>query len=220
MRGGTGLPGGWRLAIIREWIRGMHQGRDRCREPGAGRSHWNKRRTGGQARRISGYNRQSGGPGLFSVPWYLRARPCASHAGCALAPVAAVAARPAAIRRLLMLLLLAWLPEVFAMEYTNGFALQTQDGEPVGFMLGSPSFKDEEGDCIFMPMPGLTDAGSRIGTLVARLKAAGEHRWLKREGGVRVTAGDAPVLQVDSDGLVRDGTGAVIGSALAIPEQD
>lgn len=39
------------------------------------------------------------------------------------------------------------------MELSSGFVLQTEFGQQVGFILGSPGFSAASGDCVFMLLP-------------------------------------------------------------------
>lgn len=106
-----------------------------------------------------------------------------------------------------------------AMDYTNGYALETKDGTHVGFVLGSPSFKVEAGDCVFMFLPQKAEAGnSALGVTISELKVAGEHTWKKSNGAILVQKGKQTLLTISASAEVADRNGVIIGKAIAIPE--
>lgn len=123
------------------------------------------------------------------------------------------------MKRPLALVLLIACSEAFCMDYTNGFALQSKEGEHVGFMLGSPSFRSEAGDCVFMLLPEKPElVDSQLGIAIADLKVAGESRWTKRESTIVVHLNGRIALEITNDTLVLDGTGKEIGRVVPIPE--
>lgn len=108
-----------------------------------------------------------------------------------------------------------------AMDYTNGYALQLENGTHVGFVLGSPSFKAEAGDCVFMLLPQKADAaGSALGIAISELKVTGEHAWRKRAGAILVVDGHRTLLTISASGEVSNAKGVILGNAIAIPEQE
>jgi hypothetical protein len=107
-----------------------------------------------------------------------------------------------------------------AMDYTNGYALETTDGTHVGFVLGSPSFKVEAGDCVFMFLPQKTEAAnSALGLAVSELKVAGEHTWKKSGDAILIQNGNQTLLTISASAEVVGRDGAIIGKAIAMPER-
>jgi hypothetical protein len=105
------------------------------------------------------------------------------------------------------------------MEYTNGYALLTTEGDHVGFILGSPSFKPESGECVFMLFPQKAEAvDTPLGIIVSELKVAGEHAWKKKNGAILVQTETRILLALSSSGEVTDSNGTVLGKAVSIPE--
>lgn len=108
--------------------------------------------------------------------------------------------------------------EAVAIEFANGFALETNEGTHVGFMLGSPSFKVNGGDCVFMLQPTTAEViETPLGIIISELKVAGEHPWKKESGGIVVLAGEHVLLTILHDGSVLDMTGKQIGKAKPLP---
>lgn len=104
------------------------------------------------------------------------------------------------------------------MEHSSGFVLQTESGQQVGFILGSPSFSASSGDCVFMLLPAepkLVD--SALGVALAERKAAGEHQWLRQGGRVQVLFYGASVLEINEFGEVINSSGEVLGVAVPLP---
>lgn len=111
--------------------------------------------------------------------------------------------------------------EAVAMEYTNGFALETKDGAHVGFALGSPSFKVNGGECVFMLLPTTVEViETPLGIIISELKVAGEHPWKKKNGDIVVLAGDRALLTISRDGSVLDKNGKQIGKAKPLPAKE
>jgi hypothetical protein len=107
-----------------------------------------------------------------------------------------------------------------AMDYTNGYALETKDGTHVGFVLGSPSFKAETGDCVFMLLPQKPEAvNTALGVAISELKVAGEHAWKKSGGAIFIQKGNQALLAISASGEVTDSSGVIIGKAIAMPER-
>ena len=108
-----------------------------------------------------------------------------------------------------------------AMDYTNGYALETKDGTHVGFVLGSPSFKAEAGECVFMLLPQKPDAvNTALGVAISELKVAGEHSWKKNGGAIFVHKGSQTVFAITASGEIADSSGAIVGKAIAMPERE
>ena len=106
------------------------------------------------------------------------------------------------------------------MEYTHGFALETTTGLHVGFALGSPSFKGESGDCVFMLMPMSAEGiETPLGLLVSELKVSGEHQWEKQNGNIKVLGPSRFALTISSSGQVLDMDRNEIGNAISLPEK-
>ena len=107
-----------------------------------------------------------------------------------------------------------------AMDYTNGYALETKDGTHVGFVLGSPSFKAETGDCVFMLLPQKPEAvNTALGVAISELKVAGEHTWKKSGGAILIQKGHQALLAISASGEVADSSGVIVGKAIAMPER-
>lgn len=107
-----------------------------------------------------------------------------------------------------------------AMDYTNGYALETKDGTHVGFVLGSPSFKAETGECVFMLLPQKPDAvNTALGVAISELKVAGEHTWKKSSGAILIEKGNHAILVISATGEVTNSSGVIIGKAIAMPER-
>lgn len=105
-----------------------------------------------------------------------------------------------------------------AMDFTNGFVLETQDGAHVGFVLGSPSFKVNAGECVFMLAPGTVDViETPLGIAISELKVTGEHPWKKKSGDILVLEGERVLLKISHNGLVLDMNGNQIGKAKPLP---
>ncbi len=105
-----------------------------------------------------------------------------------------------------------------AMDFTNGFVLETQDGAHVGFALGSPNFKVNAGDCVFMLAPGIVDViETPLGIAISELKVSGEHPWKKENGDILVLEGKRVLVTISHTGLVLDMNGKQIGRAKPLP---
>jgi len=105
------------------------------------------------------------------------------------------------------------------MEFTHGFVLETKDGLPVGFALGSPSFKVNTGECIFMLHTGSVGViETPLAIAISELKVTGEHFWKKENGGISVRSEGRIFLVIEHDGAVLDGNRKDIGMAKPLPE--
>jgi hypothetical protein len=103
------------------------------------------------------------------------------------------------------------------MDDTKCFALQTEAGKQVGFMLGASSFQGDAGDCVFMLLASEGElVDSPLGIVVAGLKVTGEHRWERIGGNLLVRRDDETALEITDSALVLDGAGTVIGKAVAV----
>jgi hypothetical protein len=108
--------------------------------------------------------------------------------------------------------------EESAMEFTNGFVLESEDGVLAGFMLGSPGFQADAGDCVFMPHYASESAGqTSLGLAIAALKAAGQHAWRKEKQGFIVHSTGHILLTIGQNGDVLDAQGNIIGMAKPLP---
>jgi hypothetical protein len=108
---------------------------------------------------------------------------------------------------------------VSAMEFTRGLVLETNDGVHVGFALGSPSFKGDSGECVFMLLPA--SAGvieTPLGIIVSELKVAGEQSWRKDRNRIIVHNRGRTLLTIESDGAVLDAGSTLLGKAKPLPE--
>lgn len=105
------------------------------------------------------------------------------------------------------------------LNFTNGFAFETDAGIHLGFVLGAPSFKVADGDCVFMlaPVP-VEGVETPLGQLVSELKVRGEHRWANQDGNIVVLNSSAPVLTILSSGSVLNADGIEVGKAIPLPE--
>jgi hypothetical protein len=104
------------------------------------------------------------------------------------------------------------------MEFTNGFALTTNDGLHVGFSLGAPSFQADMGECVFMLLPQSAKAiDTPLGIEISELKVRGEQQWEKHEGSIVVFGDNRALLTISSSGAVIDANGNTIGKAIALP---
>ncbi|MEO7324143.1 MAG: hypothetical protein ABIW82_04880 [Dokdonella sp.] len=122
-------------------------------------------------------------------------------------------------RLLAFVLLLLFSSSGFCMEYTRGFALQTVEGEHVGFVLAAPSFKAESGDCVFTLLPiGSELVHSPLGVAIANRKVAGEHHWNKKGDRIVVSFKGNVVLEFSGKAEILDGSGKVLGRVVPIPE--
>jgi len=106
-------------------------------------------------------------------------------------------------------------------SYTNGFVVHTEMGAVVGFILGSPSFCEDSGGCVFMPMPENHNVlDSYIGREFIAAKESGEHQWTGKNDGIEIGFNGEPRLRVTAVGKVTLPTGSVIGKAVPLPPKD
>ncbi len=104
------------------------------------------------------------------------------------------------------------------MEFTNGFVLQTEAGQQIGFILGSPSFNSENGDCVFILLPqeaGLVD--SELGIAISESKVAGEHQWHRQGARFQFLFRGARVLEITEHSKVISISGKAIGKVIPLP---
>ena len=119
----------------------------------------------------------------------------------------------------LVFLTLVFSSKVSAMEFTKGFVLETSEGVHTGFILGSPSFKVDSGDCVFMLLPTSIDViETSLGIVISELKVGREQSWRKDRNGIVVHRGGQALLTIESDGDVLDARGERIGKAKPLPE--
>ena len=106
----------------------------------------------------------------------------------------------------------------FCMEFTNGFVLQTEAGQQVGFILGSPSFNSENGDCVFTLLPqeaSLVD--SELGIAISESKVAGEHQWHRQGESFQFLFRGQRILEVTERSEVIGISGKTIGKVIPLP---
>ena len=100
------------------------------------------------------------------------------------------------------------------------FALETKDGDLVGFALGSPGFNENAGNCVFMYLPGAISAfETDLAILVSELKVAGEHAWYRENENIVVHSDGDISLTITADGDIFDANGNDIGRAKPLPEE-
>ena len=106
-------------------------------------------------------------------------------------------------------------------SYTHGFVVHTEMGATVGFILGSPEFCTQAGDCVFMPMPENPNViDSYIGRAFFDAKASGEHQWTGKDGLIEIGLNGQARLHITMAGKVTSPTGSVIGKATPLPKKD
>ena len=75
-------------------------------------------------------------------------------------------------------------------------------------MLGSPSFKSDAGECVFVLLPEKgTPADTPLGVAISELRLAGEHSWTKIDGAILVQMGGQTALSISAVGEVMDAEG-------------
>lgn len=122
-------------------------------------------------------------------------------------------------RLLAFVLFVVFSSSASCMEYTKGFALQTVDGEHVGFVLAAPSFRENSGDCVFILLPMESElVYSPLGESISNRKVAGEHHWEKKGGRIVVSFDGAIVLEFTENAEVLDASGKILGRVDPIPE--
>ena len=105
-------------------------------------------------------------------------------------------------------------------SYTNGFVVHTEMGATVGFILGSPGFYAEAGDCVFMPVPESPSVSdSYIGRAFLEAKESGEHQWTGKGGLIEIGLNGQARLRITAEGRVASPTGSVIGKATPLPNK-
>lgn len=106
------------------------------------------------------------------------------------------------------------------MEFTNSFVLETKDGVLTGFMLGSPDFKTDAGDCVFILSPESSSVvETPLGVAISELKVTGEHSWRKDNHSIVVLYDRHIFLTIEQDGGVLDVGGNNIGVAKPLPKR-
>ena len=122
------------------------------------------------------------------------------------------------MNRCLAALLLILCTKGNCVEYTNGFVLQTESGQQVGFVLASPNFKVSSGECVFMLLPqeaNLVD--SELGIAIAEGKVTGEHQWRKQGMKIQVSTRGITSIEISENAEVLNNSGKVIGKAVPLP---
>jgi hypothetical protein len=105
-------------------------------------------------------------------------------------------------------------------DYTNGFVVRTADGAMVGFILASPDFRSDAGDCVFMLLPedaAIVDAP--LGRLFAQSKVEGEHQWTGQAGDIDIRFEGRPRFRITSAGALVLPSGEAIGSVAPLPRK-
>jgi hypothetical protein len=125
-----------------------------------------------------------------------------------------------AMKSATLLLSFLFTAQASAMEFTNGFVLESKAGVLAGFVLASPNFKGDGGNCIFMLHPASVSViETPLGIVISELKVSGEHAWRKENEAIAVDYDGQVFLTIEQNGDVLDANGEDIGRAKPLPSK-
>jgi hypothetical protein len=125
-----------------------------------------------------------------------------------------------AIKSVALLLSFLFTVQASAMEFTNGFVLESKEGVLAGFALASPDFKGDGGECIFMLQPASVSViETPLGIAISELRVSGEHSWRKENEAIAVDYDGQVFLTIEQNGDVLDANGEGIGHAKPLPSK-
>ncbi|PPC75236.1 hypothetical protein C4K68_21600 [Pokkaliibacter plantistimulans] len=107
------------------------------------------------------------------------------------------------MRAIFLFIIMIFAGKVMASEPAKAIALQTSDGQHIGFTLFHPDFGADKGDCVFIIVPKSIELfeSKEVSTLLD-IKESGEHPWVRSEDGVTIFVDSLPTLKYRNDGTV------------------